>query len=78
MSKLIHVSVDIDYLLGHTDAKLDRWLVGKCPDEFVTWRRYLYWLKSQGFENVPTCDDHDEKGRCRGHETEGPGEGAGR
>ncbi len=27
-------------------------------------------LKSQGFEVIPPCDNHDAKGYCNGHETE--------
>lgn len=27
-------------------------------------------LKSQGFEVIPPCDNHDAKGYCNGHETQ--------
>lgn len=30
-------------------------------------RNYLKALRQKGFEYVPSCDDVDEKGLCRGH-----------
>jgi len=36
------------------------------PEEILS---HCDWLASQGFECIPACDDTDEKGRCKGHES---------
>ena len=33
-------------------------------------RQYLQELLNKGYEVVPPCDNHDERGYCKGHEEE--------
>lgn len=67
MKTKFHVSVDIMWLLRMPDAKLVRWFTCTNNETAADIRRHLYGLLAKGMENVPTCDNYDEKGMCKGH-----------
>jgi hypothetical protein len=66
--KSMHVSFDIGYLERLSDAKLDGVLTrnGK-PLSANAIRALLIGWRELGFEIVPLCDHHDERGYCLGH-----------
>lgn len=69
--KTIHVSVNIDHLLRMDDAKLMETIVSFDPMTVDQVRSYLQELKGDGYEVVPPCDHHDDRGHCLGHDKDG-------
>ncbi|HGM6086755.1 TPA: hypothetical protein ACKPZF_000684 [Pseudomonas aeruginosa] len=70
--KTFHVGMAISYLIGHArrPRRLDGIFVERAtgrplPGEEVV--KMAHHLASLGFELVPPCDHHDERGYCLGH-----------
>jgi hypothetical protein len=67
----IHVAIGLDYLLrSHPDeAILKDGQTGKTlPSAEVKARAAI--LKARGYEVMPiACDNHDDRGYCKGHQT---------
>ncbi len=67
------VSFDIAYLWKLGDDELGRCLYEKTTGRKLTAaevREHLTILAGRGFDSVPVCDNHDDKGRCQGHPIE--------
>lgn len=73
-AKRIHLCVSIDGVLRWPDARLlkdhCKWITRAdgsrmTPTQLRT--MFCEW-KARGFEAIPTCEDYDERGHCRGHE----------
>lgn len=71
-AKTFHVGMAISYLIGHArrPRRLDGIFVERAtgrplPGEEVV--KMAHHLSCQGFELVPPCDHHDERGYCLGH-----------
>lgn len=67
-----HLCVSIDGVLSYSDAQLRRdhctWMKRNdgstmTPTEL---RVALCWWKAKGFDAMPTCDNYDERGHCKG------------
>lgn len=62
------VSVDVDRF---PDKKLDGMLRDRntrMPLSPAQVRFLCYEFRHKGYEVIPTCDNHDERGYCKGHE----------
>lgn len=71
--KTIHCSMAISYLIGHARAPrrldgifVERGTGRKLPGEEVV--EMAISLANNGYEVVPSCNHHDAKGYCLGHE----------
>lgn len=65
-----HLSISIDGVLAMTDEALEnRYYVKEdgTPATPAETRATAQYYKVKGFEAIPTCDHHDEKGYCLGH-----------
>jgi hypothetical protein len=74
MNKRVHFCISIDGVLRHSDAQLRKdhctWITRDdgskmTPTELRT--MFCEW-KARGFDAVPTCDNYDDRGHCKGHE----------
>jgi hypothetical protein len=68
--KTKHLSISIDGVLAMTDEEVEQSYYARDDGTYVTpqeARETAQYYKSKGFEVIPPCDHHDEKGYCLGH-----------
>lgn len=75
VGKTIHCCMAISYLIGHArrPRQLDGIFIDRNTGEKMPGEEVLAMaidLASKGYEAVPTCDHHDAKGYCLGHQQE--------
>ena len=66
-----HFHQSIDGFLALDPKSYTGWLLvdGK-PLSYSEAKEIMLELKAKGFEVAPACDNHDERGFCRGHAVE--------
>jgi hypothetical protein len=70
MSRVIHCCIDLDYIVHRggwrhmvNNVRLPGATRNATADEVIA---YAVMLKARGFDAMPTCANHDERGHCRG------------
>jgi hypothetical protein len=71
VARIVHTSISIEYALRLSDEELIHAVRGT-EDELLSaaeLRARVQDLKAIGFWAVPGCDNHDDRGFCRGHQS---------
>lgn len=68
--RIVHCSVDLDYIIHRGGAKLfvDKVRHDGLYHDEAWWIAHATILKASGRESLPTCDNFDRLGNCKGHE----------
>ncbi len=70
MGKSIHMVVDIRSILQKPDRELEGMLID--GDRELTGsevREHAIKCLREGYDVIPSCDHHNKRGHCLGHET---------
>lgn len=68
---LYHCCVDLDYILRQPPREAGRMLRDEKTGRSLRSEEVYALaavLKAQGYDAMPTCDRHDARGHCLGHE----------